>query len=171
MLWPTCGIRVNINIGQKEAKGVAIVMPLPNIVILIGNDLLRQFGYIEIHYGEQADDDYYFFNMTPSQQTSIVLSQDIVVTAKSVVPVATSLVPGQTLGKKKFFVVEPSTPLSVKKGVSLGHSIITSLDQILLTNLSNQPQVLIAWISLGRIEEMECGHINAIIPREGEALT
>ena len=78
-------------------------MPLPNTDILIGNDLLRQFGNIEIHYSKQADDDYDFFNVTPSQQTPIVLSQDIVVPAKSVVPVETNLVPDQTWNKKGFF--------------------------------------------------------------------
>ena len=138
-------------------------MPLPNTDILVGNDLLRQFGSIEIHYGEQADDDYDLFNTTPSQQTSIVMSQDIVVPAESVVPVATNLVPGRTLNDKGLFVVELSTPVLVKKGVSLGHSIITSPDQIVLTNLSNQSQVLISGTSFGRIEEMECGHINATL--------
>merc|ERR1712035_241137 len=49
-------------------------------------------------------------------------------------------------------------------------SIITSLDQILLTNQSSQPQVLITGTSLGSIEEMECGHINAIVPRQVETL-
>ena len=116
MTWPTCGIHVNIKIGQKKAKGVAIVMPLPNTDILIGNDLLRQFGNIEIHYSKQAEDDYDFFNVTPSQQTLIVLSQDIVVPARSVVPVETNLVPDQAMNKKGFFVVEPSAPLFVKKG-------------------------------------------------------
>ena len=116
MTWPTCGIHVNIKIGQKKAKGVAIVMPLPNTDILIGNDLLRQFGNIEIHYSKQADDDYDFFNVTPSQQTPIVLSQDIVVPAKSVVPVETNLVPDQTWNKKGFFCSRAIYTIICKKG-------------------------------------------------------
>ena len=35
----------------------------------------------------------------------------------------------------------PSATLSAKKGVSLGHSVITDLTQVFLTNLTNKVQV------------------------------
>ena len=45
--------------------------------------------------------------------------------------------------------------LSAKKGVSLGHSVITDLTHFFLTNLTNKVQVVLLGTRLARLEVME----------------
>ena len=55
----------------------------------------------------------------------------------------------------KAWVVEPSAILFSKKGVSLGHSLITNLDGVFLTNLTNQTQFIPKVTCLARLEAVE----------------
>ena len=62
----------------------------------------------------------------------------------------------------KRWILEPALQLCTQKGVSLGHSIITSLYQILVTHLTIRHQTLLEETKLGRIEEVEFQAMNAL---------
>ena len=47
---PKQGIEIEIGIHNGKAKGVAVVMPLINTDVLLGNDFLRQLGSVKISY-------------------------------------------------------------------------------------------------------------------------
>ena len=70
------------------------------------------------------------------------MKQDIVIPPQSSAPINVILQPDVTM-EGKTWVVEPLKQLLLKKGVSLGHSIITSLDQVVVTNLTDQHQTLV----------------------------
>ena len=111
---PTHGWNLHLKIKGKKAEGVAVVMPLPNTDILVGNDLLRQFRKIKIHYDKLDDNN--DFNTTPTLRASVVLLQDIVIPAKSIVPVPTELTPHIPFITPTAWIVEPSTELFFNKG-------------------------------------------------------
>ena len=129
-------------------------MKIPKSDMLIGNDILDQLGDTWIKLLENPIDE------TTPQQVKLLLQQDVVIPAKSSARVVVDTEPKMEI-EKKSWVVEPSTQLFINKGVSLGHSIITSLDQIIVANLTIQTQVLPAGTNLARIEELVT-EINAV---------
>ena len=50
------GLRVKTRLQNREINGTALVMRLPAIPLIIGNDLLKQFGKLTIEYNKQEND-------------------------------------------------------------------------------------------------------------------
>ena len=151
---PKFGLKIEVLLQDKKAQSTALIMKIPKSDMLIGNDILDQLGDTWIKLLENPIDE------TTPQQVKLLLQQDVVIPAKSSARVVVDTEPKMEI-EKKSWVVEPSTQLFINKGVSLGHSIITSLDQIIVANLTIQTQVLPAGTNLARIEELVT-EINAV---------
>ena len=151
---PKYGLKVELEMKGKQLSGIALILPLPQTDMLIGNDILRQFRNVEISYVTDPED-----AREALHRAKISLKQDIVIPPQSSAPINVIVQPDVTI-EGKTWVVEPSKRLLLKKGVSLGHSIITSLGQVVATNLTNQHQTLVGGTSLATMEELRTAEIN-----------
>ena len=125
--------------------------------MLIGNDILRQFRNVEISYETDPED-----AGEAIHRAKISLKQDIVIPPQASAPINVIVQTDVTI-EGKTWVVEPSKRLLLKKGVSLGHSIITSLDQVVVSNLTNQHQTLVGGTSLATIEELRVHRFRTML--------
>ena len=134
------GIEINVILQVKSAQIFAPILPLPNIDILLGNDILRQFGDLKVHYGKLNEKhDERTITIPPQQETHIMLQQDVSIPAFFIVAVSTK--PNTNVNLYgKVWVVKLSVMFFMKKGVSLGHSVIIDFIQALLTNLTDKTQ-------------------------------
>ena len=140
VLAPGAEIEVKVILQNKSAQIFALILPLPNVDVLLGNDILRQFGDLKVHYRKMNEKDEERTITIPAQQeTHIMLQQDVSIPAYAIVAVSTKTNTNANLYGKAW-VVEPSAMLFTKKGVSLGHSVIIDFIQALLTNLTDKTQ-------------------------------
>ena len=135
------------------------VMPLTNSDVLLGNEFLWQFGSLNIRYLQDNSP-----NLEQWTLDSDISSEDnqndmrvFMLTARQIPAASMALVKvminyGIQNPTAKAWIVEPSTDLFMKKGVSLGHSIITNLNEVYLTNLSNQVQYIPRGTCLAKLE-------------------
>ena len=54
VVYPKKGVEISVKIRNHTAKGLAVVMPLTDSDILLGNDFLKQFGSLNINYQESV---------------------------------------------------------------------------------------------------------------------
>ena len=123
--------------------------------------MLRQFGSLNITYQDRVNDGGdKGWSMNPELiiedrndfQVSLKSHTNIPPHSMLFVKVDTNITEDVT---SKAWIVEPSASLFTKKGVSLGHSIITNLDGIYLTNLTNRMQYIPRGTCLAKLEAIE----------------
>ena len=114
------GIEINVILQVKSAQIFAPILPLPNIDILLGNDILRQFGDLKVHYGKLNEKhDERTITIPPQQETHIMLQQDVSIPAFFIVAVSTKPNTNVNLYGKAW-VVEPSAMLLTKRALVWG---------------------------------------------------
>ena len=106
------GIEINVILQVKSAQIFAPILPLPNIDILLGNDILRQFGDLKVHYRKM--------NEKHDERTiTIPAQQDVSIPAYAIVAVSTKPNTNVNLYGKAW-VVEPSAMLLTKRALVWG---------------------------------------------------
>ena len=158
-LYPRTGVKITISLDNKRAQGVAIVKPLTNSDILLGNDFLREFGSLNIQYLQDKSpnlEQWSFDTDIPTEgkqnDIRVFMAKDRQIPAQAMALVEVVIKYGIQNPTLKAWIVEPSTNLFTKKGVSLGHSIITNLNEVYLTNLSKQGQYIPKGTCLAKLE-------------------
>ena len=74
VLTPVAGIKVKVILQGKSSQIFALILPLPNVDILLGNDILRQFGDIKVHCGKLKEKhDERTITIPAQQETHIML--------------------------------------------------------------------------------------------------
>lgn len=90
VLAPGAGIEVKVILQGKSAQIFAVILPLPNLDILLGNDINRQFGDLKVHYrkmNEKHDERTITIPQETAnkkkaqQETHIMLQQDVSITS------------------------------------------------------------------------------------------
>ena len=120
VLAPGAEIEVKVILQNKSAQIFALILPLPNVDVLLGNDILRQFGDLKVHYRKMNEKDEERTITIPAQQeTHIMLQQDVSIPAYAIVAVSTKTNTNANLYGKAW-VVEPSAMLLTKRALVWG---------------------------------------------------
>ena len=102
---------------RKSAQIFALILPLPIVDILLGIDILRQFGDLKVHYGKLNEKhDERTITIPPQQETHIMLQQDVSIPAYFIDAVSTKPNINVNLYGKAW-VVEPSAMLLSKRAL------------------------------------------------------
>ena len=159
------GLRVKIKLQNMEVEGVALVMTLPAVYLIVGNNLLRQFGKLTVEYSPKKSDSTAAIVSLNEGELSVALPEDVIIPAQSVLAIPMRF---QTENADQTYVMEPSTMLFQQKGVSMGHSILSQGEPAWLSNLTNKRQVLFKGTKVARLEtfgeEITPPRLNAILP-------
>jgi transposase InsO family protein len=148
--------------GTQKAVGKALVMKMKGVELLMGNSFLRQFKNVHIQYDTEESTvnlgDNPLLAILPEPET-VRYTDQLVLRDSCRLPAWTMAMvraKGPLGATDKTWLVEPSQNLFLKKGVTIGHVILSSTVNPLivpLVNFTSNEEWLEAGTSLGQIKQ------------------
>ena len=149
-LKPTWVIKLSVSTQERRDKWVetkAVVLPLGEMSLLLGNNVLKQLGTLIVDYDLNGKPVVEFKPPARSVQPDKALdaADDVNIPAFAALAVKVNRKsPDEGLGgtEDTSAVLEPSAKLFLQQGISLGHAVVSDTEQVVLVNLSGQEQTV-----------------------------
>ena len=162
---PLGAVHLIVSNPRGRAEGSVIVIEMDGMTLLLGNDLLKQFGRLEIDYRNQSP--LITLGEVPLNNIQIELDAGVVLEGRQpIFSVTPRMIPAQSRASVQIlplraigghWLLEPSNQLMASKALSVGRSLFPegTHSSVFVTNFSTQDEWLGEGVTLGDFQQVE----------------